>query len=33
MYLVVIESVISALLGLRLRWQHVERTGRVEVAR
>jgi cellulose synthase/poly-beta-1,6-N-acetylglucosamine synthase-like glycosyltransferase/peptidoglycan/xylan/chitin deacetylase (PgdA/CDA1 family) len=33
MYLVVIESVISAMLGLRLRWQHVERTGRVEVAR
>jgi cellulose synthase/poly-beta-1,6-N-acetylglucosamine synthase-like glycosyltransferase/peptidoglycan/xylan/chitin deacetylase (PgdA/CDA1 family) len=32
MYLVVIESVASALLGLRLRWQHLERTGEVEVA-
>jgi hypothetical protein len=32
MYLVVIESVISALRGTRLRWQHVERTGDVEVA-
>jgi cellulose synthase/poly-beta-1,6-N-acetylglucosamine synthase-like glycosyltransferase len=31
MYLVVIQSVISALRGLRLRWQHVERTGEVEV--
>jgi cellulose synthase/poly-beta-1,6-N-acetylglucosamine synthase-like glycosyltransferase/peptidoglycan/xylan/chitin deacetylase (PgdA/CDA1 family) len=32
MYLVVIQSVISALRGLRLRWQHVERTGEVELA-
>jgi len=31
MYLVVIESVISATLGTRLRWQHLERTGDVEV--
>jgi cellulose synthase/poly-beta-1,6-N-acetylglucosamine synthase-like glycosyltransferase len=32
MYLVVIESIISALLGTRLRWGHLERTGHVEVA-
>jgi cellulose synthase/poly-beta-1,6-N-acetylglucosamine synthase-like glycosyltransferase/peptidoglycan/xylan/chitin deacetylase (PgdA/CDA1 family) len=32
MYLVVIQSVVSALLGIRLRWQHVERSGEVEVA-
>ncbi|MDX6608018.1 MAG: hypothetical protein QOD14_2558 [Solirubrobacterales bacterium] len=31
MYLVVIQSVASALQGLRLRWQHVERSGDVEV--
>jgi len=31
MYLVVIEAVISATLGTRLRWQHLERTGDVEV--
>lgn len=31
MYLVVIESMISALRGTRLRWQHMERTGDVEV--
>jgi cellulose synthase/poly-beta-1,6-N-acetylglucosamine synthase-like glycosyltransferase/peptidoglycan/xylan/chitin deacetylase (PgdA/CDA1 family) len=31
MYLVVIESIVSALLGTRLRWQHVERRGDVEV--
>jgi cellulose synthase/poly-beta-1,6-N-acetylglucosamine synthase-like glycosyltransferase len=31
MYMVVIESVISALLGVRLRWQHIERTGDVRV--
>jgi cellulose synthase/poly-beta-1,6-N-acetylglucosamine synthase-like glycosyltransferase len=31
MYLVVIESMISAALGTRLRWQHLERTGEVEV--
>ena len=30
MYLVVIQSVISAARGARLRWQHVERTGDVE---
>jgi cellulose synthase/poly-beta-1,6-N-acetylglucosamine synthase-like glycosyltransferase/peptidoglycan/xylan/chitin deacetylase (PgdA/CDA1 family) len=32
MYLVVIESVISALAGTRIRWQRIERTGDVEVA-
>jgi hypothetical protein len=32
MYLVVIQSVASALQGMRLRWQHVERSGDVEVA-
>jgi poly-beta-1,6 N-acetyl-D-glucosamine synthase len=32
MYLVVLQSVASALQGLRLRWQHVERSGDVEVA-
>jgi hypothetical protein len=32
MYLVVIESVISALAGTRIRWQRIERTGEVEVA-
>ena len=32
MYLVVIQSVISAVRGLGLRWQHVERTGEIEVA-
>jgi cellulose synthase/poly-beta-1,6-N-acetylglucosamine synthase-like glycosyltransferase/peptidoglycan/xylan/chitin deacetylase (PgdA/CDA1 family) len=32
MYLVVIESVISALLGIRLRWHHSERSGEVVVA-
>jgi cellulose synthase/poly-beta-1,6-N-acetylglucosamine synthase-like glycosyltransferase/peptidoglycan/xylan/chitin deacetylase (PgdA/CDA1 family) len=32
MYLVVIQSAISALRGLRLRWQHLERTGEVELA-
>lgn len=31
MYLVVIQSVISAARGVRLRWQHVERTGEVAV--
>jgi cellulose synthase/poly-beta-1,6-N-acetylglucosamine synthase-like glycosyltransferase/peptidoglycan/xylan/chitin deacetylase (PgdA/CDA1 family) len=30
MYLVVIQSVISAARGMRLRWQHVERTGGLE---
>ena len=32
MYLVVIESLISALAGTRIRWQTMERTGDVEVA-
>jgi cellulose synthase/poly-beta-1,6-N-acetylglucosamine synthase-like glycosyltransferase len=32
MYLVVYDAVISALLGTRLSWQRVERTGSVEVA-
>jgi cellulose synthase/poly-beta-1,6-N-acetylglucosamine synthase-like glycosyltransferase len=32
MYLVVIQSIISALRGTRLHWQHVHRTGDVEVA-
>jgi cellulose synthase/poly-beta-1,6-N-acetylglucosamine synthase-like glycosyltransferase/peptidoglycan/xylan/chitin deacetylase (PgdA/CDA1 family) len=30
MYLVVIQSVVSAARGARLRWQHVERTGELE---
>jgi len=30
MYLVVIQSLISAARGLRLRWQHLDRTGGVE---
>lgn len=33
MYLVVLQAVVSAFLGARLRWQHLERTGRVQVAR
>jgi cellulose synthase/poly-beta-1,6-N-acetylglucosamine synthase-like glycosyltransferase len=33
MYLVVIQSLISAARGVRLRWQHVERTGDVAAAR
>ena len=33
MYLVAIESVISALVGNRIRWQPMERTGEVEVPR
>jgi cellulose synthase/poly-beta-1,6-N-acetylglucosamine synthase-like glycosyltransferase len=32
MYLVVIESVISAIVGTRLKWGTIERTGDVEVA-
>jgi cellulose synthase/poly-beta-1,6-N-acetylglucosamine synthase-like glycosyltransferase/peptidoglycan/xylan/chitin deacetylase (PgdA/CDA1 family) len=32
MYLVVIQSVISAVRGMRLRWQHVERTGGLEAS-
>lgn len=31
MYLVVIESTISALIGVRANWQHIPRTGDVEV--
>jgi hypothetical protein len=31
MYLVVIQSVISAIRGSRLKWQHLERTGDMEV--
>jgi peptidoglycan/xylan/chitin deacetylase (PgdA/CDA1 family)/glycosyltransferase involved in cell wall biosynthesis len=31
MYMVVLESLISALRGVRLRWQHLERTGDVEL--
>ncbi len=31
MYLVAIESVITALMGKRLAWQNVERSGDVEV--
>ena len=31
MYLVIIESTISALVGLRAQWQHIERTGDVHV--
>ncbi len=32
MYLVVYDAIISALLGTRLSWQGVERTGQIEVA-
>ncbi len=32
MYLVVAQAVISAVRGVRLRWQHVERSGEIEVA-
>lgn len=32
MYLVVIQSAVSALRGVRLRWQHVERSGELEIA-
>jgi cellulose synthase/poly-beta-1,6-N-acetylglucosamine synthase-like glycosyltransferase len=31
MYVVVVESTITALVGIRTRWQHVERTGDVEI--
>jgi cellulose synthase/poly-beta-1,6-N-acetylglucosamine synthase-like glycosyltransferase/peptidoglycan/xylan/chitin deacetylase (PgdA/CDA1 family) len=31
MYLVVAQATISAVRGVRLRWQHVERTGEIEV--
>jgi cellulose synthase/poly-beta-1,6-N-acetylglucosamine synthase-like glycosyltransferase len=30
MYLVVLQSIVSAMRGVRLRWQHIERTGEVE---
>jgi hypothetical protein len=32
MYLVVAQAVISAVRGVHLRWQHVERSGEIEVA-
>jgi len=32
MYLVVLQSAASAIQGLRLRWQHIERSGDIEVA-
>ena len=31
MYLVIIESTISALIGVRAHWQHIPRTGDVEI--
>ena len=31
MYLVVLQSVVSAFQGMRLRWQHVERSGEIEI--
>jgi hypothetical protein len=31
MYLVVIQALISAARGIRLRWQHLERTGEAEL--
>jgi hypothetical protein len=31
MYLVIIESTISALVGVRAHWQHIPRTGDIEV--
>jgi cellulose synthase/poly-beta-1,6-N-acetylglucosamine synthase-like glycosyltransferase len=31
-YLVIVQSIVSAALGLRLKWQHVDRTGEIEVA-
>jgi hypothetical protein len=33
MYLVIIESTISALVGARAAWKHIPRTGDVEVPR
>ena len=33
MYLVVIQSVFTALYGMRLRWQKLRRTGDVRAAR
>jgi hypothetical protein len=32
MYMVVLQSVASAVQGLRLRWHHDERSGDIEVA-
>jgi cellulose synthase/poly-beta-1,6-N-acetylglucosamine synthase-like glycosyltransferase len=32
MYLVVIQSIASALQGVRMRWHHVERSGDIEIA-
>jgi peptidoglycan/xylan/chitin deacetylase (PgdA/CDA1 family)/glycosyltransferase involved in cell wall biosynthesis len=32
MYLVVAQATISAVRGVRLRWQHVERSGEIEIA-
>ena len=32
MYMIVIESIISALTGVRLRWHRAERTGEIEIA-
>jgi hypothetical protein len=31
MYLVIIESSVSALVGVRTRWRHLTRTGDVEI--
>ena len=31
MYVVIIESTVSALVGARARWRHLTRTGKVEV--
>jgi cellulose synthase/poly-beta-1,6-N-acetylglucosamine synthase-like glycosyltransferase/peptidoglycan/xylan/chitin deacetylase (PgdA/CDA1 family) len=31
-YLVIIQSIVSAALGLRLKWQHLDRSGEVEIA-
>ena len=33
MYLVVVESVLAALRGARLRWRPIARSGEIEVAR
>jgi hypothetical protein len=33
MYLVVVESVLSALRGARLRWRPIARSGAIEVAK
>jgi cellulose synthase/poly-beta-1,6-N-acetylglucosamine synthase-like glycosyltransferase/peptidoglycan/xylan/chitin deacetylase (PgdA/CDA1 family) len=32
MYLVVVESILSAMVGTRIRWQRIERTGDIEAA-